>query len=161
MYPYLQKKVTLTCSTNDKSSHKFYWLNPANNYMDVSVDGSVTIPIVSRSDNGIYSCIVVNNFGNARSETKLRVDFYANSELPLEVSLSPKSRSVHEGTTLEFNCQVKNGPSQSINNVKWSRLAGDGEMLPKGRHTISGHVLRIENAKLNDTGKFNTLGFFL
>lgn len=142
------QSVTLNCHTSSQSEHRFYWIDPNNQYMtNVNADGSVDIPNVRRQDAGTYICTVVNSAGNARSMTELKVNYF--EQQPLKVTLTPKSRSVLQGTTIDFNCNVENSPNPS--QVQWSKQSG--EPLPEG-HVINRNVLRLFNVQPKDGGRY-------
>lgn len=143
------QSVTLECRTTSRLETKTYWLSPENQYVkNVNPDGSVIFPTVRRSDSGVWTCIVVNNFGNSRSQVELKVNYFDKSN-PLKVELTPKSRRVLQGTNLDFNCRVQNSPNPD--KVQWSRQ--DGQPLPEG-HIANGHILRLVNAQPEDGGRY-------
>lgn len=141
--------MTLECRTTSALKTQTYWLTPENQYVtNVNPDGSVIFPSVRRSDAGTYTCIKVNSIGNSRSQVELKVNYFDNQN-PLKVELTPKSRRVLQGTSLDFNCFVLNSPNPE--KVQWSRQ--DGQALPAG-HVINGHVLRLVNAQPEDGGRY-------
>ncbi len=115
----------------------------------IESDGSVRISPVSRNDAGTYVCIVVNRANEAaRSPTELRVVYY-DPATPISVTLTPKSRSVDQDTTIQFICNVQNTPDPF--KIQWSRQSG--QPLPNG-HLISGNRLTLFGVQASDSGRY-------
>ncbi len=143
-------KATLGCETSDPVNFRTYWLSPSNNYLsEVYPDGSVRISTVSRNDAGTYVCIVVNkNNEEARSSTNLKVNYHDPAAV-LSVSLSPKSRSVDQGATVQFVCNVQNSPNPF--KISWSRQSGQPL---SNQHLIRANKLTIYNVQPDDSGRY-------
>ena len=143
------QEVTLNCRTTNRSPHQIYWRNPSGDYLETNPDGSVVIQNVQRANAGVYSCIINNRFGNAEKETELKVNFYEEKQ-PIRVELVPKSRSVQEGQSVEFKCNLHNqGETEVV--YQWSRQGG--AELPTD-HMIRGNILRLNKVHKNDGGRY-------
>jgi hypothetical protein len=164
--------VTLYCRTRSRQADtRFYWQNPRGDYVEATEGSSgsdmatLFIENANRNDAGTYTCIVSNRFGNSRSQLELNVIYNQQEneqqqEPLIRVELSPKSRSVKQGSTVDFKCRLlvansnKGEEEQSVAikaPIRWSRQ--DESPMPTSR-VESGDVLRINNVKKNDGGRY-------
>ncbi|XP_059849711.1 hemicentin-1-like [Hypanus sabinus] len=142
--------VRLTCEASGIPPPSFSWLKDGellalNNLVTESHEMRLELPSVSLNDSGWYSCIVVNEAGEA---TKL---FYLVVMEPPHISRSemPQEVSVVLNDPLELTCMATGIP---LPDIRWLKdgapLSGFGLVLSDGK------VLRIESIQVEDAGLY-------
>ncbi|XP_067825529.1 hemicentin-1-like [Heptranchias perlo] len=145
--------VTLTCEASGIPPPMFSWLKDGellvpNDLVTESHEMRLQLASVSMNDSGWYSCIAVNEAGEATRHFSLVVmepPQISDSEMPQEVSIVLSS-------PLELVCMAVGVP---IPKISWMKdgvpLDGVGTVLSNGE------VLRIESVQVEDAGLYTCL----
>uniref|UniRef100_UPI00398EE55D hemicentin-1-like n=1 Tax=Pristiophorus japonicus TaxID=55135 RepID=UPI00398EE55D len=145
--------VTLTCEASGVPPPMFSWLKDGellvlNDLVTESHGMRLQLPPVSTSDSGWYSCIAVNEAGEATRHFSLIVmepPQISDSEMPQEVSVVLSS-------PLELVCMAVGVP---VPEISWMK---DGVPLDGVGMVLSdGEVLRIESVQIEDAGLYTCL----
>ncbi|XP_038637840.1 LOW QUALITY PROTEIN: hemicentin-1-like [Scyliorhinus canicula] len=145
--------VSLACDAAGFPSPTFSWLKDGellvlNDLMPESNEMRLQLPSVSINDSGWYSCIAVNEAGQATRHFNLIVmepPQISNSQVPQEVSVVLSS-------SLELVCAAVGVPAPEISWMKEGvPLDGAGSVLSDGE------VLRIESVQAEDAGLYTCL----
>ena len=140
-------KITLLCSTTTTLPHRIDWLTPNAGYVAAEADGSLVLPKANKDESGTYTCVVTNAYGSTRVDVD--VEIVPDKDDVMSVRVTPKSRTVHTGDSIDLTCEVKS--SDRNPSIKWSRPGNAA--LPE-EHQASGNMLRIQNAKPEDSGRY-------
>ncbi|KAM7087896.1 LOW QUALITY PROTEIN: hemicentin-2 [Ciconia maguari] len=144
--------VTFTCEATGSPAPAVTWLKDGEPLARQSnqVPGGpwLSLVAVGPADAGVYSCLVVNEVGEASKAFHLLV-----TEPPrVEAALHPTELSITVGTPLELTCLVTGVPMPT---VTWEK---DGRLLA-GPWLVSGNesTLHIETTKVADAGLYTCL----
>ncbi|KAK4811634.1 hypothetical protein QYF61_022727 [Mycteria americana] len=144
--------VTFTCEATGSPAPAVTWLKDGEPLARQSnrVPGGpwLSLVAVGPADAGVYSCLAVNEVGEASKAFHLLV-----TEPPrVEAALHPTEMSIAVGTPLELTCVVTGVPMPT---VTWQK---DGRLLA-GPWLVSGNesTLHIETTKVADAGLYTCL----
>ncbi|XP_029816435.1 hemicentin-2 [Manacus vitellinus] len=144
--------VTFSCEATGSPAPAVTWLKdgePLGQHRDQVPGGpQLNLAAVGPSDTGVYSCLVVNEVGEASKAFHLLV-----MEPPrVEAASHPTEMSLTVGTPLELTCVVTGVPMPT---VTWEK---DGRLLA-GPWLMSGNesTLRVESAEVADSGLYTCL----
>ncbi|OBS83377.1 hypothetical protein A6R68_22633, partial [Neotoma lepida] len=100
------------------------------------------------ADEGVYQCMAKNVAGEAKThEVTLR---YLGSPALPQFTVTPQSRVVIEGQTVDFQCEAKGYPQPVI---AWTK--GGSQLSVDRRHLVlSSGTLRISGVALHDQGQY-------
>ena len=147
--------AVLRCDTDSSSSSspdsvRVEWMNPRGEYLPSEGDGSLIIYNARPSHNGYYVCTVTNQYGSARAQLQLQIAAADEPKQEIRVQVTPKTKSASVGGNADFVCTVLNANTNEPL-LRWSRAGGLS--LP-AYHSINGNVLRIQDIREEDAGRY-------
>jgi len=104
--------VTFNCSTLGGPGNTYQWQRNGTD-LDNETMQSLTIPHVSATDGGIYTCVVSNAAGNDSASTLLNVS--------PEIVLDPTDVNATNGTVHMLMCEAEAFPEPQY---QWMRVGG-------------------------------------
>ncbi|KAJ7414143.1 hemicentin-2 [Willisornis vidua] len=144
--------VTFTCEATGSPAPAVTWLKdgePLGSQSDQVPSGPrLSLVAVGPADAGVYSCLVVNEVGEASKAFRLLV-----MEPPrVEAASHPTEMSIAVGTPLELTCVVTGVPMPT---VTWEK---DGRLLARP-WLMSGNesTLHVESTEVADAGLYTCL----
>ncbi|XP_019908484.3 hemicentin-1 isoform X2 [Esox lucius] len=147
--------VTLTCEARGVPPPSLTWLKdgqPLSLHRNLLLDGRETrlqLHEVGLPDSGLYSCVASNQAGSSTKSFNLTV-----LEPPkISMSSSPEELMVAVNTALELECVAEGVPPPILSWLKDGRpLQEDSQLVQE-----DGHVLRIANVQVEDSGLYTCL----
>ena len=150
----------MRCDTQTNGDIRVEWTNPRGEYLPSEGDNSLIIYSPKSTDSGFYICTVSNRYGNDRAQIQLQIapttsDEQQQQQQPqrqeIRVQVTPKTKSVSIGGNADFVCNVQSSDDRSEPLLRWSRAGG--AQMP-AYHTINGNMLRIQNVREEDAGRY-------
>ncbi|XP_064423963.1 basement membrane-specific heparan sulfate proteoglycan core protein isoform X2 [Latimeria chalumnae] len=137
--------VEFTCSVSGEPQPTIQWVKdgsdlPPNHKVK---DGVLRIENLARSNEGVYTCMASNIFGQAEDSAKLTIKALPRVMINVRTSI----QTVLVGNSVEFECLAIGDPKPR---VSWSRVGGT--MSPDIK--IQGGMLKIERVRESDAGQY-------
>ncbi|XP_012721740.2 hemicentin-1 [Fundulus heteroclitus] len=146
--------VTLTCEAHGFPLPTLTWMKdgqPLSLHRNLLLDGQETrlqLPDVTRSDEGLYSCVASNQAGSSTKSFNLTV-----LEPPtISGSSSPEELTIPVNSPLELECSAVGVPPPTISWLKDGRPLEGADIVQE-----NGHVVRISKVQVEDEGLYTCL----
>uniref|UniRef100_A0A3Q2GH42 Hemicentin-1 n=1 Tax=Cyprinodon variegatus TaxID=28743 RepID=A0A3Q2GH42_CYPVA len=146
--------VTLTCEAHGFPLPTLTWLKdgqPLSLHRNLLLDGQETrlkLADVTRSDEGLYSCVASNQAGSSTKSFNLTV-----LEPPkISHSSSPEELTVPVNSPLELECSAVGVPPPTISWLKDGRPLEGADIIQQ-----DGQVIRISKVQVEDAGLYTCL----
>ncbi|ERE68516.1 putative peroxidasin like protein [Cricetulus griseus] len=144
------ESVTLECSATGHPLPQITWTRgdrtplPTDPRVTITPSGGLYIQNVEQSDSGEYTCFASNSVDSIHATA-----FIIVQALP-QFTVTPQSRVVIEGQTVDFQCEAKGYPQPVI---AWTK--GGSQLSVDRRHLVlSSGTLRISGVALHDQGQY-------
>ncbi|EDL36936.1 peroxidasin homolog (Drosophila) [Mus musculus] len=144
------ESVTLECSATGHPLPQITWTRgdrtplPIDPRVNITPSGGLYIQNVAQSDSGEYTCFASNSVDSIHATA-----FIIVQALP-QFTVTPQSRVVIEGQTVDFQCAAKGHPQPVI---AWTK--GGSQLSVDRRHLVlSSGTLRISGVALHDQGQY-------
>ncbi|EDM03232.1 rCG62054 [Rattus norvegicus] len=144
------ESVTLECSATGHPLPQITWTRgdrtplPIDPRVNITPSGGLYIQNVAQSDSGEYTCFASNSVDSIHATA-----FIIVQALP-QFTVTPQSRVVIEGQTVDFQCEAKGYPQPVI---AWTK--GGSQLSVDRRHLVlSSGTLRISGVALHDQGQY-------